>query len=218
VLLFLVPPMRRAWTSVLAWIGGALFTAKLLLNPFGAAKFTYLMTEKGPIRRLPVELTMANDLPVMLAQPLRGRVHYQNGPDAVFLYFLDQNAWPPEPVEKNANGSTVYAMWVSGAGRADIIVRAAFPIQRLAIEADSPIRTVLSVAAGREPMTITLDPHKPVAFDVWTSGVQGFHDYDYLMTIRSTEGFVPHLLDPQSADYRNLGAKLRFSAIRPVAP
>ena len=49
----------------------ALFTAKMVTNPFVAAKFTYLMTEKGPIRRFPVELTMANTLPVRLAQPLR---------------------------------------------------------------------------------------------------------------------------------------------------
>ena len=73
LLLFLVPPGISVAPGVLAWIGGALFTAKMLVNPFWAAKFPYLVIEKGPARRLPVELTMANDLPVRLAQPLRGR-------------------------------------------------------------------------------------------------------------------------------------------------
>ena len=53
-LFFLIPPLGSASPGVLAWIGGALFTAKMLINPFAAAKFTYLTTERGPARRLPV--------------------------------------------------------------------------------------------------------------------------------------------------------------------
>jgi hypothetical protein len=149
---------------------------------------------------------MANDLPVMLAQPLRGHVHYGPYDDrGLILYFLDQNAWPPEPE----------GMWVSGAGRADVIVRTVKPIERLLVEARSPIHTVLTVALGAEPVTVTLQPGKLAAFTVAASGVHGFGDYNYLMTARSTEGFVPHLLDPLNTDYRNLGAQLRvqpFSA------
>ena len=48
-----------------------------------------------------------------------------------------------------------------------------------------------------------------------TSGVRGFGDYCYLMTTHSSEGFVPHMLEPANMDYRNLGAQLRF---RPVTP
>ncbi len=66
LVLFLVPPGFSIAPGLLAWIGGALFTAKMLVSPFWAAKFPYLVTEKGPARRLPVELTMANDLPVRL--------------------------------------------------------------------------------------------------------------------------------------------------------
>ena len=99
--------------------------------------------EKGPARRLPVELTMANDLPVRLAQPLRGHVQYRTDP-GVLLYFLDQNSWPPEP-----NG-----MWISGAGRSDIIVRAAFPIEYMQFEAESPMPTVLTIALGSAPVTV----------------------------------------------------------------
>ncbi len=187
-----------------AWIGGALFTAKMLLNPFVAAKFPYLTVEKGPARRLPVELTMANDLPVRLAQPLRGRVQYRTDP-GVLLYHLDQNSWPPEP-----NG-----MWISGSGRSDIIVRAAFPVEYMQFEAESPVPTVITISLGATPVTVALEPRKTAYFSVPTSGVRGFGDYCYLMTTRSSEGFVPHLLEPANTDYRNLGAQLRF---RPVTP
>jgi hypothetical protein len=202
VLLFLIPPGLSITPGVLAWVGGALFTAKMLANPFVAAKFPYLTVEKGFARRLPVELTMANDLPMRLAQPLRGRVQYRDDP-GVLLYFLDQNAWPPEP-----NG-----MWVSGGGRADIIVRAAFPIEHMEFEAESPIPTTVTVTLGADPVTVRLEPGKTIRFSVRASGMRGFGDHNYLMTARSSEGFVPHLLEPANMDYRNLGAQLRF---RPV--
>jgi hypothetical protein len=202
VLLFLMPPGISIAPGVFAWVGGALFTVKMLTSPFVAAKYPYLLVEKGPARRLPVELTMANDLPMRLAQPLRGHVQYRNDP-GVLLYFLDQNAWPPEP-----NG-----MWVSGAGRAEIIVRSASPIDRLEVEAESPIRTILTVSLGGAPVTTTIEPKTVYTFTVSASGVRGFGDYDYLMTAHSSEGFVPHLLEPANMDYRNLGAQLRFRPI-----
>jgi hypothetical protein len=209
-LLFLMPPGISVTPGVIAWVGGALFTAKMLTNPFVAAKFTWQMTEKGPARRLPVEVTMANDLPVRLAQPLRGRVHY--GPEddrGMLLYFLDQNAWPPEPL----------GMWVSGAGRADIIVRTVRPVHHLMVQAESPIRTVLTVTMGRGPVSVSIEPGKVHSFEVPAAGVRGLNDYSYLMTTHSTEGFTPHLFDPQATDYRNLSAQLRFQiAVAPEGP
>jgi hypothetical protein len=196
-----MPPGISLTPGVVAWIGGALFTAKMLVNPFVAAKFTWQLTEKGPARHLPVEVTMANDLPVRLAQPLRGRVHY--GPEddmGMLLYFLDQHAWPPEP----------HGMWVSGGGRADIIVRTVHPVAHLVVEAESPIHTVLTVTMGSHPVSVPLEPGKVVTFEVPASGVRGLNDHCYLMTTHSTEAFVPHLKNPQSEDYRNLSAQLRF--------
>lgn len=199
VLLFVLPPARTAAAGVAAWAGGALFTAKILASPFAAAKYPYLLAEKGPLRRLPVELTMPNDLPVMLAQPLRGHVQYRLDP-GVLLYFLDQNSWPPEP-----NG-----LWISGSGRTNIIVRSAWPIESLEMEAESPIRTTLSVSVGAESVTTSIEPGTVSRFTIRASGVHGFNDYNYLMEARSTEAFVPHLLEPANMDFRNLGVQLRF--------
>jgi hypothetical protein len=43
------------------------------------------------------------------------------------------------------------------------------------------------------------------------SGVRGLQSYAYLLTVRSTDAFIPHLIDPANPDYRNLGAQMRFS-------
>lgn len=198
---FLMPPMRSSVPALMAWAGGALFTAKILLNPFVMAKNTWEIAEHGAARRLPVELTMANDLPARLAQPLRAPIAYRNDP-FMLLYFLDGHAYPPEPP----------GLWVSGAGRADIIVRTEDPIHRLAFTAVSPIRTTLTISAGAGTSTIRLDPDQPVAFELTVSGVRGFRSYEYLLSARSSDAFIPHLRDPASTDMRNLGVLLNFHA------
>jgi hypothetical protein len=200
-LFFLVPPLGSAWPGLLAWLGGALFTAKMLMNPFVAAKFPYQTTERGFARRLPVEVTMANDLPIMLDSS-RARVPYGVEP-RVLLYFLDQNAFPPEPV----------GMWVSGGGRADILIRSVEPIHHLAVTAESPIRTFLTLSCDGPRVTVPLVPGKPVSFDLLTEGTRGLRSYAYLLSAQSSEGFVPHLLEPTSRDFRNLGALIRFTVV-----
>ena len=208
VLLFLVPPLASTWPGLLAWVGGAIFTAKILVTPFASAKSTWLISERGPLRRLPVELTMVGDLPVNLAQPLRARVLYGRDP-FMLLYFLDQNAWPPEPP----------GMWVSGSGWADIVVRTVDPIDHLVVEAESPIRTVLSVSIGAEEVRVPLEPRRVVTFDVQAgASVHGRNGHAYVLTVESSEAFVPATLDQRSSDYRHLGALMRFRPVPRAVP
>ncbi|HEV3139469.1 MAG TPA: hypothetical protein VGY57_03080, partial [Vicinamibacterales bacterium] len=200
VLFFLVPSVTMA-PAILAWIGGAMFTATMLVNPFWAAKFTYDITARGFARRLPVELTMANDLPINLD---RARSHLPYG--ELMLYFLDEHAYPPE----RDGADPLAGVWVSGSGRADIIVRAEVPLHHFAMTAEAPINTTLTVSAGAAPTQIHLVRGQRVAFDVPVSGVHDFKSYAYLLSAQSSDGFIPHLLEPKSDDKRNLGVMLRF--------
>jgi hypothetical protein len=212
VLFFVMPPVRLAGAALVSWIGGALFTAKILINPFVSAKNTWEIAERGFARRLPIELTMAQDLPLMLAQPPRGRIPYGHNPE-VLLYFLDTHAYPPEPVGTASDGYLIYAMWVSGSGRADIIVRSERQLQRLNVTAESPIRTLFTVAAGGPASTRSLAPGQPQTFSVAASGVRGLGSYAYLLTALSKEAFTPHVRDPHSNDVRNLSVMMRFQAV-----
>ena len=67
----------------------------MLVNPFVAAKSPYLATERGFARWLPVEITMANDLPVALIAGPRAHSWFND----VLLYFLDEHAYPPEVID-----------------------------------------------------------------------------------------------------------------------
>jgi hypothetical protein len=203
-LFFLVPPLASPWPGIVAWIGGALFTAKMLVNPFVAAKFTYETTERGFARRLPIEATMANDLPIMLDA---GRTHIWFSD--VLLYFLDRHAYVPEVVEP-PDGKGI---WIAGDGRADILVRSAWPIDHLTITAETQISTTFIVSMGGPESRIPLLPGQRATFDVAATGVRGLNSFVYVLSARSTEAFIPHLIDPDSNDYRNLGVLMRFKAI-----
>ena len=202
---FLTPPMRSSVPAILAWIGGALFTAKLLVNPFVAAKSPYLAAERGFARYLPVEVTMANDLPVQLIAGPRAHSWF-NG---VLLYFLDEHAYPPEVI----NGAGDTGVWIAGDGRADIIVRSDWPIGHLRMTVESRVPTTFIVSAGGGQVRVPLTPDKAVTVDVPASGVRDATSYAYLLSARSTEGFTEHLRNPESKDYRNLGALMRFTAV-----
>lgn len=202
-LLFVVPPLTGAGPALLAWVGGALFTAKILLNPFAAAKFTWETTERGFARRLPVELTMAGDLPLMLDTSIRGRIPYGQDPQ-LLLYFLDRHAFPPEPP----------GMWVAGDGRADIIVRCEDDLEWLRVTAVSPIQTVLTMSMGADTLVRTLQPGVPQTFNLPAEGVRSLNGYAFLMTAMSSEGFTPRLRDPNSRDGRNLAVLLNLKGVR----
>ena len=191
---------------MLAWVGGALFTAKMLVNPFVAAKFPYLTTERGFARWLPVEVTMANDLPIMLIEGPRAHSWFND----VLLYFLDEHAYPPEVID----GAGHTGVWVAGDGRADIIMRSDWPIDHLADDGRiARADDVHRLGGRRRRSRVPLAPDKPVTFDVPASGVRDLSSYAYLLSVRSTEGFTEHLRNPESKDYRNLGVLMRFTAI-----
>jgi hypothetical protein len=206
VVFFLTPPMASMAPAMIAWAGGALFTAQVVLNPFVAAKFPIQSTERGAARRLPVELTMANDLPVAL-DVSRAHVLYSHDP-VVLLYFLDTHSYIPESTAIEPK-----AVWISGSGRSDIIVRTERPLDHLKMTAQSPIRTVFTVSAGGSASTIPIVPGQIASFDVPASGVRGLKSYAYLLSVRSSEAFTPHLAVPTSDDKRNLGVMIRFTAV-----
>jgi hypothetical protein len=203
-LFFLTPPLASSLPALAAWIGGALFTAKMLINPFYAAKFPQIVAERGFARRLPVELTMANDLPIML-DATRAHIWFSD----VMLYFLDEHAHTPEMI--SAQGQQ--GIWVAGDGRADILVRCEWPIEHLRVTVESPIATDFIASMGAAEIRVPVLPGKPVTFDVPASGVRGLNSYAYLLSVRSTAAFTPALVDQHSTDLRNLGALMRFTAV-----
>jgi len=195
---FLLPPLRSAAPSVVALAGGVLFIGHILVQPVFAAKHPWVTSQRGALRLLPVELTMPDDLPVRLRLD-RARLDY--GDPRMLLYLIDDNAFNPEP-----NG-----IWIAGRARADVLVRseAAGDLQ---VRLLSPIANDVVVGAGRASVRVHLEPDVPSDVRVPAKWLQSrIGSTACLLSVSTSDGFVPRLSDPASSDSRFLGVLLNFT-------
>lgn len=199
VLLFITPAFESIAPAVVACAGGALVLGPVLVNPFVAAKSPWLNAQSTLLRQLPVELTMVNDLPVMLNTG-RARVPYGADP-VLLLYFLDDNAWLPEPA----------GIWVRGGARTQIIVRTDQPLSRLSLRLRSNVRNRVRVDAGRELMDVGLEPGVPATLVVGAGVVESRGAFACVLSVAPATGAVPALNEPGSRDARLLGVQVQLS-------
>ena len=159
--LFLLPVLRDIRPAIAALAVGALFTAKLTLNPFYTSSNPGEHAKAGPLRLLPIELTLLNDLAVS-ADPERSR-RGLGGTPPVAGYFVDDGAYPPE-------GG---AFWVRGDSRADVVLRA--PTVLTPSGEPTPLRvrawsfevTNGSVSNRKIPGPSAVRPEVPVSEKAW---------------------------------------------------
>ena len=187
-LFFLMPPLRSLLWPVIAWAGGAIFTAQLVLNPYYTKGFPYRNLDHGALRLLPVELTMVRDLPVMLDVMLRPPVLYQTPGDPsappLELYPLDENIYSPEPA----------GVWVKARHRADLVIRTPQPFTSMTVTLSSPIPNHVWLSFDGRSKELDLNPGTAVQVTIPTGpGVYSIRAYDYLLTIEAGNGFVPYI-------------------------
>ena len=122
--IFLMPVTGRLWVGLVPWICGALFTAPLVLNPFFASFYPGSYAKSGPLRWLPVELTLVYDWPTNTE---RDRTvvwlgDHPGGSDMGFqLYFFDDNRYMPEADK---------SFWVKGESRSEFVIKTDRAISR----------------------------------------------------------------------------------------
>jgi hypothetical protein len=215
--LFLTPQLSSFRAPLAAILGGGLFTAKMVLTPFHTTFFPSDHARSGPLRMLPVERTLVNDL-MVTGDERRARVPLGGAPAAA-AYFLDANAFDPEGT----------AFWVKGNARADLVLRApagpgtnALPLRIAALDVDvlnggvpnritistGGDRTVLRMDAGAA-QTVRLEPGHGVPYQPPSQPTS----WMYVMSVATTGGFIPLLEVPGATDRRFLGAMI---TIRPV--
>ncbi|HEY3381478.1 MAG TPA: hypothetical protein VGK32_06900 [Vicinamibacterales bacterium] len=202
LMFFLLPALDSALLPLIMWMVGAVFTAQLVLNPYFTARFPYQNLNHGAVRFLPIELTMVNDLPIMLDR-FRSRLPYGNDPQ-LSLYLLDENVYDPEPA----------GIWFSGGRRGDVIVRTTEPIASMRITVSSPIPNRVWLSFDGRGRTIDLKPDEAIDMTVDTRGrgVYSNHGFGFVLSVEADRGFVPKLRDSTTNDRRFLGAMLRLQA------
>ena len=200
---------------------GALFTSSLVLNPFFSSVNAGEHAKSGPLRLLPIDLTLINDLPV--AQHPERTKQPLGGSPPVLAYFPDDNAY-------NTEGDW---FWVKGKSKADIVLRAAVAdagqgkyvskkIATLTIDVrNAGVPNRVKVTAGGHTQTIDMSPGELRQLSFAVGGGVPYHrdpqptSYLYVMSVSTTNGYVPFLDLPcekpgacPSTDSRYLGAMI----------
>jgi hypothetical protein len=193
-LLFLLPAELPWWPVALAGAGGAAFVGAMVLHPFQASATPWRNVERVPLRWLPIELTLIDDLPVRL-DPLRSRILFVHDP-TVFLYYMDDHTYYAEK----------RGFWIAGAAGTDIVVRAEQPLTRLALTLGSAVDNRVSVDFGGRSAQTSVEAGGRAYLQLTPRSTVRYHgSYAYVLHLHTTNGFVPARRDPASSDTRNLG-------------
>jgi hypothetical protein len=200
VLLFLLPPISSAGVAIVPWLVGSLFCAQVTFNPFFSSFNPSEQAKQGPLRWLPVELTLVNDLPIN-TQANRARIWF--GEERRFqIYFLDDNAYDREDL----------TFWVRGRSTADLLVKTVEPASALELElASGDAATTVTVSRGRHRQRVDLAANATARVKVPLD--EGF-PYNgtrvWKVSIGSSAGFVPYFLTGGvSQDIRFLGVRVK---------
>jgi hypothetical protein len=203
--LFLMPSLSRWSLGFVPWIAGALFTAPLVLNPFYSSFYPGSYAKYGPLRWLPVELTLVYDWPIN-TDTSRVRLWFGDHPgmgDRGFqVYYFDDNAYLPE---------TDKTFWVKGESRAEFLIKTDRPASQVVLTLTAgPVATDVVATVGRRTQRLSLrageqqrvffrlDAGFPYqgTWPVWTGAVS------------TSRGFVPGFYEAGSSDVRYLGVRV----------
>jgi hypothetical protein len=217
VFFFLMPAVATFLPALVALAIGAAFTAKIVFNPFWSSFHPGEHPKSGPLRLLPIELTMLNDLP-LASNPDRWRQRLKDG---MLAYFPDDNAYTPE-------GDS---FWLRGGRSADVILRAPLlelgqgrwagrQIARLAITVVNGTKpNEVSIDTGRASETFTMSPGERRSLTLDMPDGLPYRPYEtptsyvYVISLSTTDGFVPFLETPPSNDARFLGAQVTLTPV-----
>jgi hypothetical protein len=230
--LLLIPSTVGLASALIAFLGGAFFTAQLVLNPFYVSLHPGEHSKSGSLHMLPLELTLLHDLPVAQdTDRMRRKVGPPNPAGHTFGYFVDDNAFVPE---QTAPASDDWWFWVKGASRTEVVLRPPVAplgggrwqtkaITKLTIDIQNgPMDNRVTIGTGSESHTVDMNPDERTTISLGVpSGVPFKRDvqptsYLYMMTVRTTAGFVPFLRVPCEKegtcpqDSRYLGAMIHL--------
>ena len=206
-LLFATPPIESVAVAFVPWVVGGLFVAALVLNPFVASFQPGSNAKSGPLRLLPVELTLVNDLPIN-TEGDRAHLWFGDlgkGDPGFLVYFLDDNAYGRE-VDKS--------FWTRGRSRTEFIIKTDRPIKRAVFTVTAgPVPDDVRVEiAGRtqqfhldagQTQEITMAMPAGVPFEKET------HALVWTASVTCSDGFTPIFYDAASADARYLGVRVQ---------
>jgi hypothetical protein len=210
IFVFLMPPVTRLSVALIPWLIGGIFMAPLVLNPFVASFRPGDNANSGPLRLLPVELTIVYDWPINTDRS-RVRVWFGDEPKGSSpgfqIYFFDKNVHQPE-VDKS--------FWVKGESRAEFLIKTDRPMKQLVLTVTAgPVPTDVRMSLSGRSQEASLQPgeSRQIVFALGDGFLyQGIWPV-WVASVSSSTGFTPIFFDAASTDTRHLGVRVKPTLI-----
>jgi hypothetical protein len=191
--LFLVPPRAGLLVGAAALAGALAFLAPVLASPLRSSLAPGAHTMRLPLRALPAELTMLNDLAVFnetwrKKRPVgfTGDASRHADPSAYFLYFLDDGTWGREQ-----RGERV-GFWLRAGASAEVVVRAfdLQPVEAIVVRIlGGPRGDQVSVRHGLRSRRVGVGPGEERELELAVGrGVRYYDTYLYPLRFDSRRG------------------------------
>jgi hypothetical protein len=203
--LFLMPSLARTAPAFVPWVVGALFTAPLVLNPLHASFYPGSYAKAGPLRWLPVELTLVYDWPTNTDRhrnvawfgdhPGQGDLGFQ-------IYFLDDNRYPREEDK---------TFWVKGESRAEFVIKTDQPFSQAVFTLKAgpvPTDVVVRVGGRSQDVRLRAGEEQRVFFRLDSGFLYQGTWPVWTASVSSSRGFVPSFYEAGSPDIRYLGVRV----------
>lgn len=198
VFFFLLPPIQSVAAALVPWVVGGLFSAQITFNPFVTSFNPAEPAKQGPLRFLPVELTLVNDLPIN-TQPNRARVWF--GQQRRFqIYFLDDNGFAREDL----------SFWVRGRSTAEFLVKTVEPARALDLTLTAgDVGVRVTARRGWTRQVVDLEPGETRTLAIpLDDGFPYQGTRVWAVSLSTDTGFVPFFGNPPSHDTRFLGVRV----------
>jgi hypothetical protein len=196
--LFLLPASAGAWTAIAAGLGGVAFLWPVFAHPFGSTKEPWLHPATWPLRVLPVERTMMNDIPARLfPADARWKVPFGD-PRNASIYRMDGNAYDGEPFQEG------FGFWIAGNAPTEVIIATAWPQTRVRLVViGRRVDNTFSANFGGSRCRLELKPEVAQTCDLVTADSVWAHgSYFYSLKMSTSAGFL------EPPDARNLGVRV----------
>jgi hypothetical protein len=199
-MLFLLPAGVGLVSAVTTLVVGAAFTGAMVVQPFAAASDTWRNVARAPLRWLPIELTIVDDLPVRLHRE-RSRIPFVHDP-TVLMYHMDPSTFFAEG----------QAFWIEGDASTEIVFRTEQPLTRLELDVTTRVANTFTFSFGGRSGRIDLPEHGSAKIRIAPGpAMDVHHSFPYVLRLSTTAGFVPADTDSGSTDTRYLGVFVHVS-------
>jgi hypothetical protein len=208
-MLFLLPPLESITAAFVPWAIGGLFVAPMVVSPFTASFRPSDIAKSGPLRLLPVELTLLNDLPIFTEPEDRNRVWLGDlgqGDVGFLVTFLDDNAFGVEADK---------SFWTRGESRAELVIKANRPIRKAIFTLAAgpvPADVTVTIAGRRQSIHLDAGQTEQLAMTMppglaYEKEIQGGRLWT--ASVSSSSGFTPIFYDASATDARYLGVRVK---------